>query len=222
MTARDKLTPISEAPVGYNYRERFTPPAVATINEQQRIFITEYLLDYNPFHAAVRAGYHGAYGAQLMKHPGIARMIELAIAERHARVGISIQKQEDVMGAIVNGDPRDLFRDDGTMKLPAEMTKDAANLIGGWKTRRYIELDEDGKKRPVEVQEIKLVDRNKTIDMVNRRLGAYKDTLTIDVTVADGLRKAMKRIGKGADSVVDAIEAEFEEITEPSLAEMLS
>ena len=62
------------------------------INEQQQMFVAEYLIDFNATQAAIRAGYseRSAYsqGHSLLKHPEVSRALREGIAEQVKRLGL--------------------------------------------------------------------------------------------------------------------------------------
>ena len=63
------------------------------INRRREAFAEEYLIDLNPGKAAIRAGYKAKNASQmaynLLKLPEIQEAIELKMAERSARTGIT-------------------------------------------------------------------------------------------------------------------------------------
>lgn len=65
------------------------------LNDKQKRFIEEYLIDLNATQAAIRAGYSektaGSQGHDLLKHPEISRALEKAQAQRSEKVGISAE-----------------------------------------------------------------------------------------------------------------------------------
>jgi phage terminase small subunit len=66
------------------------------MNQRQRFFVLEYLIDLDPGAAAIRAGYGAKHarttGARLLRRPEIAAAIRTAMAERAARLGITPER----------------------------------------------------------------------------------------------------------------------------------
>lgn len=62
------------------------------LTDQQRVFVQEYLTDFNATQAAIRAGYseNSAHscGPRLLGHAGVSRAIRAAVAERTQMLGI--------------------------------------------------------------------------------------------------------------------------------------
>lgn len=163
-------------------------------------FVHEYLKDFSGSHAAIRAGYTpGAAAnaaARLLKEGSTAIAIARARAARNARIGVNPERVLHKLGQMLMGDPRAIFNEDGTLKPPSAMNADDAQLIAGVKTRRTIELDEDGKVRTAEIQEIKVVDQTALLSLAMRHLGMLNDKLDVNVTsLSERMRNAMQRTG---------------------------
>lgn len=66
------------------------------MNQRQRFFVLEYLIDLDPKAAAIRAGYAANHarttGARLLRRTEIAVAIRAAMAERAARLGITAER----------------------------------------------------------------------------------------------------------------------------------
>lgn len=215
--ASDTLLPESMAPKRHS---PVRPSVPVDLTPQENLFCIEYLRDYRQGDAALRAGYKSPHtGAKLMKLKRVQERIALAMAERSARTGLSVEMLLDIQGSIVRGDPRNLFREDGSMKTPAEWSEDDARMIAGIKTRRVTEIDpETGKPVPTEVQEIKFVDRPRVNETMMKHYQMLNQKLDVNVNVnlADRMRKAMARTGREPK----AIDVEYEEIVEePELIE---
>lgn len=67
--------------------------AAQALTPKQRLFVNEYLVDFNGTQAAIRAGYEETRAAvqahDNLKLPHVAAAVESAIADRVARLGIS-------------------------------------------------------------------------------------------------------------------------------------
>lgn len=184
------------------YRSQYRP-SVNTMNGMQQRFVEEYLIDLNVHQAAIRAGYAStkatSAGASLLKFAPIREAIAKAMAERSKRVGLNQDRVLFELGKLVVGDTRAVFNPDGTLRAPHEMDDYAAPMISGVKTRRVVELDENGKPQKVEMQEVKLVDRIGAIALAMRHLGMMNDKLDINITsLADRMLAAQMRTGMKA------------------------
>jgi phage terminase small subunit len=206
------------------------------MTELQDRFVREYLIDLNATAAWIRAG--GApelaarMASKLMREGSITKIaISRAMAERSLRVGISQERILDEIGGLAFGDPRTLFREDGSLKAPHEYSLTDAKMIESVKTRRIVEIgvdpDNPGRQKliPVEIQEVKLVPKTKPLEMLMRHLGMNNDKLdvTINLPLADRMAKARAAVGQDPGGLVDedddtVIEGEFEEAEDDEAA----
>lgn len=177
-------------------------PSLNAITPQQQVFCDEYLTDLNATQAAIRAHYPPARAAHaagvLMKHPPIRDYIARAMAARSKRTGINADRVLQRLGAIVMGDPRAIFNENGGLKKPSDMNPEDALMLAGVKTRRAVTLGDDGKMVPEEITEIKIVDNLAALSLAMRHLGMMNDKLDINVThsLAERLANAYTRLNK--------------------------
>jgi len=199
-------------------------PSVLT--EQQKLFILEYMIDLNATQAAIRAGYPPATAAKVAhrlvkKGTNTGDAIARAIAERARRVGLTADDVLQRLGAIIKGDPRVMFNEDGSLRPPTEYSEWDALMLEGIKTRRIVEAGEGGKMTPVEIQEVKLTGKMPAITAAMRHLGLNNDKIDVNITssLATRLDAAFKRTGhagvedEDADDEPDVLEGEFEDVT---------
>lgn len=163
-------------------------------------FVMEYLIDLHPTQAAIRAGYSPArassVGRTLLQVPEVRDAVARAIAARSTRTGVNNDRIMRVLGAIVMGDPRAVFDEQGGLKKPGELNDMDALMIAGVKTRRIVEVNpETGGMQQVEIQEIKLVDKLSAMNMAMRHLGMLNDKLQVEVggPLAEQLAAAIAR-----------------------------
>lgn len=196
----------------------------------QAAFVLEYLVDLNATAAAIRAGASppnaGVIAAQWMRAGSkVANSVAKAMAERSARVGISQDRVLQELGKLAFGDPRIMFREDGSLKAPTEYNADDGAMIEGIKTRRIVEvaIDPDtGKQKmvPVEIQEVKLVSKMGPLNSLMRHLGMNNDKLDVNFTssLADRLNDAFRRTGRARPSedngMTNVQDAEYEMLGE--------
>lgn len=197
------------------------------MTELQERFVVEYLIDLNATAAAIRAGYDPVTASRLapkmVKPDTLTGMaIARAKAARAVRVGLNADRVLEVLGKIVNGDRRSVFREDGTLKAPHEFDADDQALIEGVKTRRIVEVGEDGKMQQAEVQEVKLASLTPAITLAMRHLGLLNDKLelTVQTPLAQRLAEAMQINGRQPLTTQPeggtVIDADFEEVAEPA------
>ena len=199
----------------------------AEVTPMQELFVREYLVDLNATQAWIRAGGEPASAtrsvARLMKqgHP-VKNMIDRAIAERSARVGLSADRVIREFARIAFGDPRVLFNDDGSLRAHGEYDPDDAVMIEGIKTRRIVEINpETGKMAQAEIQEVKLASKISALNALGRHLGMFTDKVDVNVTTpldqrfaeAMAARYGQKQIDdEPVDEHGNIIDAEYEEV----------
>ncbi|MDE2468137.1 MAG: terminase small subunit [Bradyrhizobium sp.] len=193
-----------------------TDAALIPLGPKDEIFVLEYLRDLHAGNAAVRAGFAKGSGAALMKKPAIKHAVEKAMADRAARVGLSVDRILDELGNLVFANPAELFDEDGRLKPLGSLPPDQAKLIVGMKTRRIVTgVDRTtGEKEEEEITEYKFIDKLSALQLAMRHMGMFKDTLTVQIGgLAERLAAASARTGAPAlPAPDDAIEGEFEEV----------
>lgn len=207
------------------------------LTPQQHLFVREYLIDLNATAAWIRAGGNPTnadrVASKMMKKGTLVQIaVARALAERSTRVGITADRVLEEVAKLAFGDPRVLFREDGSLRAPHEYNKDDAAMIEGIKTRRIVEIavGDDGKQQlvPVEIQEVKLTSKGSALGMLMRHLGLNNDKLdvTLNAPLAQALDEAFKRTGLARVGTATApngetIEVEYSEVEddEPAAAE---
>lgn len=148
------------------------------MTKKQKRFIEEYLIDLNATQAAIRAGYSPdtAYsiGNENLKKPEIKAHIDKAMAERSKRTGVNADRvvMELAKIAFVNADDVIDFKT-ATVKEGARPEDTAA--IQSVKVKTF---GEDGLER-----EIKMADKIKTLELLGRHLGMFKDKVEVSGTL---------------------------------------
>ena len=148
------------------------------MTKKQKRFIEEYLIDLNATQAAIRAGYSPdtAYsiGNENLKKPEIKAHIDKAMAERSKRTGVNADRvvMELAKIAFVNADDVIDFKT-ATVKEGARPEDTAA--IQSVKVKTF---GEDGLER-----EIKMADKIKTLELLGRHLGMFKDNVKVSGTL---------------------------------------
>lgn len=86
----------------------------ARMTPRQRLFVSEYLVDFNGKQAAIRAGYGTKTAAHeawklLNRRPNVARAVEDGMRAQEARTGISADRALEEIARIAFSDVRRLF-----------------------------------------------------------------------------------------------------------------
>lgn len=150
------------------------------LTEKQRMFCKEYIIDLNATQAAIRAGYSeisaGSIGNENMQKPEIQLYVQELIKKRSERLEITADMVLREYAKIAFIDIRKFYHESGQMKLPHELTDDAAASISG------IELDEiwafnpesEQKEKVGETKKVKMHSKVSALDSMAKHLGMFE------------------------------------------------
>lgn len=137
------------------------------LNDRQRRFVEEYLIDANASQAAVRAGFSekesGSAGARLLRHRVVGAAVRKAMVDRSERLRITADRVLREYARIAFADIR-TFAGQGTASLT-----DVANLSDD-DAAAVVELTGSSEKG----LKVKLHDKKKALDALARHLGLFK------------------------------------------------
>lgn len=189
----DSKVPEQRGPIAY-----LPPPP--SLSDRERAFVIEYLIDLNATQAAIRAGFSGSSGRNLMKVPAVKDHIDRALAERAIRWELTTENLLRRLSILVNGDRRVLFKEDGSLKSPTEMTEEEAMLIKAVKTRQIVEAAPGGGLQQVRIEEVVTIDQLSAIQMALKQKGLLREQVDVNVTMAplaERLARAREREHNG-------------------------
>jgi phage terminase small subunit len=140
----------------------------AGLNPKQKLFVAEYLKDYNATQAATRAGYtHPTkQGPRLLDFVGVKSAIAEAQEKRLKRVEINADWVLKRLSLEAEADLADLYEEDGALKPVSKWPLIwRQGLVAG------VETDAQG------VQKVKLSDRAKRLEMIGKHVNvqAFRD-----------------------------------------------
>ena len=146
------------------------------LNEKQKRFVSEYIIDLNAKQAAIRAGYSpkGAepQASRLLSNAKIQVEIAEAMEDRGKRTGITQDRVLAELSAIAFAKATDYVEvdDDGSVKIKptAALTDEQKKAIASI-------------KEGANGIEIKLTDKTKALEMLSRHLGLFNDKLNVNV-----------------------------------------
>ena len=147
-----------------------------SINEKQRRFAEEYVVDLNATQAATRAGYSEktAYsqGQRLLKHVEVAALIERLMEKKRQRIDLTADRVLEEEARIAFLDPADLFDDMGRLHTIQDMPEQARRAI---KSLEVVEINEDGTGRiKGYVSKVKFEPKGQALGRLERHLGMYE------------------------------------------------
>ena len=146
------------------------------LNEKQKRFISEYIIDLNAKQAAIRAGYSPktaeVQASRLLSLVKVQTEITKAMEDRGKRTGITQDRVLAELSAIAFAKATDYVEvdEDGFVKIKptAGLTDEQKSAIAGI-------------KKGANGIEIKLVDKTKALEMLSRHLGLLNDKLNVNV-----------------------------------------
>ena len=164
-------------------------PKTEGLTEKQKLFCREYIYDWNASRAARAAGYSedtaGAIGAENLKKPQIQAYITEIQKDLEKIAGISRLRIVNEHLKIVNTSIAHLHLTWITRKEFDQLTDDQKSAIAeiSTQTRKLIQYNLKGDPEEVEVEfiKIKLYDRQKSLDSLNKMLG-YNEAEKVEHT----------------------------------------
>lgn len=146
------------------------------LNEKQKRFVSEYIIDLNAKQAAIRAGYSPktaeVQASRLLSLVKVQAEITKAMEDRGKRTGITQDRVLAELSAIAFAKATDYVEvdEDGFVKIKptAGLTDEQKSAIAGI-------------KKGANGIEIKLVDKTKALEMLSRHLGLFNDKLNVNV-----------------------------------------
>lgn len=144
------------------------------LNDKQRAFVAEYLIDLNATQAAIRAGYSKrtarAAGHKLLSNPTVADAVAAAKAERSERTEITADRVLQELAALAFLDPAQIAAT--SVKGPndiAKLPEGVRRAVTGWAWDRNENFT------------LKLGDKIAALKLVGDHLGMFKDGTTVNV-----------------------------------------
>lgn len=181
----------------------------ASLSLEHQRFVDEYLIDYNATRAYLRcpayAGvtYESAQtaGPRLLGNVRIKAAIEERQADTRKRLELTKDNVLRQLARMAMGDPRRLYRDDGTLKQPNELDDECAAMV------QQIEVFEEFAGRGNEreligyTKKVRLVDRKGALELAMKNLGLVKEKVEHDVAPGGALAGLLKKISGTASSL---------------------
>ena len=149
--------------------------AMRKLTRKQRLFVEEYLVDFNATQAAIRSGYAkpsaGQIGHALLRKTHIATLIESKMQDRTEKLDISQDRILLEMARIALFDPRTMFDIDGNLKDISDLSSNTAAVISSFDVSS-METEEG---QTVTVSKIRLCDKTKNLGELGKHLGLFKE-----------------------------------------------
>lgn len=150
------------------------------LTELRKRLAEEWIVDFNAQKAGERAGMTGdnirISAWQMLQDSEIQDYISELRELQRERTFVSADKVQAEIARLAFSDIRDYYHDNGKLKLPNELSNDAAAALAG------IDIDELWDYNPIkgireivgETKKIKLYDKLNALDKLARRLGMFE------------------------------------------------
>lgn len=153
---------------------------IANLNDKQKTFCEEYLVDFNGTQAAIRAGYSpdsaNEIASALLAKTNIKYYLQQLKDRRALQTFITQERVMLEISRLAFLDTREAFNVDGTLRSIHEMPEHLTAAISGIKTNEI--KDKDGNVQGV-VKEVKFWDKSKNIEMAAKHLGMFVERIKI-------------------------------------------
>jgi len=137
------------------------------LTPKQKIFVAEYVREFNATRAAIAAGYSpnrsdraGEIGYQLLQKTPIREAVERATELRLKELGVHADGILRDRVKVAKSDVRKLFNENGTLKDPKEWDDDTAGAVAGFEVIETFKNTKDGTIWTGYLKKVKLNDRN--------------------------------------------------------------
>lgn len=154
---------------------------MAELEEKQKRFVQEYLIDLNATQAAIRAGYSpksaNQQGSRLCANAKIKDEIAKEMAKRSKRTGISQDRVIEELAKMAFCNIADLTDNNGKIKDDAK--REDLACIESIKVKR----SKTDNGAVSEEREIKLSSKVKCLELLGKHLGMWSDKIDMNVTL---------------------------------------
>ncbi|WP_206540419.1 terminase small subunit [Leisingera sp. ANG-M7] len=164
----------------------------ATMNEKQKRFAEEYLIDLNATQAAIRAGYSektaGRQGFDLLKKPEIQKAVQEGMERRAERTEITQDRVLQELAKVAFSDLRKVLTPGGALIDAQDWDDDVAGFISSVEVVKKPSGEQDEEGRPIveHVHKIRAWDKMAALEKLGKHLGMFVDRSKHEVSGPDG------------------------------------
>ena len=149
---------------------------VRKLTIKQKTFVAEYQKDWNGTKAAIRAKYSERTATEkayelIHKNSLVKEAIERAVSENLRKVGVHAERVLTETARVGLSDLRNLYNEDGSLKLPGEWSDEAAAAVAGVEVLE--EFEGKGKKRTLigHTKKVRTYDKVRALELLSKHLG---------------------------------------------------
>lgn len=151
---------------------------VRKLTKKQKFFVAEYPKDWDGSKAVIRAGFHpknaqraAEMAYQLLHKTPVKEALDRAMEERLRKLGIHSERVLQELARVALSDLRNVYNEDGTLKLPHEWSDEAAAAVAGVEV--FEEFSGRGENRELigYTKKVKSYDKVRALEILSKNLG---------------------------------------------------
>lgn len=177
-------------------------PKPRELTKAERLFVGEYLVDFNATAALMRCGWSPHTANQnsvyFLRKPHVRAAIEKSIKRMEAHTVVSATRILEEVLRIATADPRRAMNDDGSMKQLQELDEDTARAVA---SLEVVTKPGRGEEPPTITHKLKFWDKGRATDTLLKSLGKLIDGVQVNNTTVVG-------VGPGALEAARMLELE--------------
>ena len=154
------------------------------LNDKQKRFCEEYLIDLNATQAAIRAGYSvktaNEQGSQLLAKLSVQEEISAKMAERSKRTGVNQDRIVQELARLAFCNITDVVDRDG--KIRDSATEDDLACIESMKVKKT-SIGNGENISDSEEREVKIYSKLKALELLGKHLGMWRDKQDINIAL---------------------------------------
>ena len=154
------------------------------LSPKQRLFVAEYIIDWNATKAAIRAGYSDKTARQIaeamLSQPHVMAAVQEQVTAREARTMVTQDRVLLEIARLAFSDPRKAFDANGDLLPIKQWPDDVAAAISSVEVD--VVTDRDGKAIG-SVKKVKFWDKGKQLELAGRHLQMFTDKVNVNAVV---------------------------------------
>jgi phage terminase small subunit len=144
------------------------------LTDKLKLFVREYIVDFNGAQAAIRAGYSEKSAASIasenLTKPNVAAAIESAMQERIARTQVNADYVLQRLVEIDQMDAIDIMNDDGSLKPLWQWPKIWRQYLSGFDINEEFDGYGDEKQLIGHIKKIKWPNKVKNLELIGKHV----------------------------------------------------
>lgn len=154
------------------------------LNDKQKTFCLEYIVDFNGTAAAIKAGYSektaNRIASENLSKLDIQKEIQRLINERSQRTEITADRVLIEYAKIAFLDIRKYYNTNGSLKNITDLDETAAGALSGVDVFEEFEFEKGSRKQIGVTKKIKTYNKVQALDSLGKHLGMFTDKLKIN------------------------------------------